>query len=173
MLAAALLVFFPLLMIFAAISDLFTMTIPNYLSIILIAGFAVMALAIGMPLSAIGAHILTALVVLAAGFGLFALGVMGGGDAKFAACVALWLGYSVASVEFLLLMAVYGGVLTLAVLAFRSWPMLPLVLERQTWISRLHRRESGVPYGIAIAIAALQVYGSSFWFEQISQLSAM
>ncbi|MDD7910087.1 MULTISPECIES: prepilin peptidase [Pseudovibrio] len=173
MLATALLVFFPFIMIYAAISDLFTMTIPNYISLALIAGFAVLAPLAGMSFETVGIHFATALIVLGAGFGLFALGVMGGGDAKFAACVALWLGFSVASVEFLLLMAIYGGVLTIAVLLFRSFPVLPLFMEKQTWISRLHNKKTGVPYGIAIAFAALQVYGTSAWFDQIAALSAL
>jgi Flp pilus assembly protein protease CpaA len=57
-------------------------------------------------------------VVLAIGFACFAFGWIGGGDAKFAAVIALWLGLGHV-LEFLVTSAVFGGVLTIAILTFR------------------------------------------------------
>jgi len=61
------LLMFPALMAFAASSDLFTMTISNRLSLALAAGFALLAIVIGMSLPDIGLHLAAAAVVLVAG----------------------------------------------------------------------------------------------------------
>ncbi len=92
-LETATLVLFPGLMIFAAFSDLFTMTISNRVSIALVAIFCVLALALHMPLASFGLHLACGLAVLVCTFGLFAFGWIGGGDAKLASATALWLGW--------------------------------------------------------------------------------
>jgi len=120
-----------------------------------------MALVMGMSLAAIGTHVAAAAVVLAVSFGLFTRGWIGGGDAKLVAATALWFGF-----DHLLLYLVYaslfGGALTLLLLQFRKLP-LPLAMARQPWIQRLHDAGSGVPYGIALAAAALTVYPKTGW----------
>lgn len=147
---------FPAIMAFAAASDLLTMTISNRLSIALALGFFLAAIWIGMPAAEIGWHVVAALAVLAVAFGCFFFGWIGGGDAKLAAATALWFGFS-HLMDYLLLAAVFGGALTLLILVLRQWP-LPSIFARQRWIARLHAANSGVPYGIALAIAALIVY---------------
>ena len=167
MLEAAILVVFPVLVAFAAASDLLTMTIPNRVSLMLAGAFVALALATGMPLAQIGLHLLAGLVVLVVSFGLFAAGWMGGGDAKVASAIALWFGFSESLTLFLLLTAFYGMLLTVALVSARQIPYLPGALRRQEWALRLHDSRSGIPYGIAIAIAALQVYPQSGWFTWV------
>lgn len=147
---------FPALMAFAAASDLITMTISNRLSLLLAAGFFVAAFLIGMPLIEMGYHVLAALIVLVIAFGCFSFGWIGGGDAKLAAATALWFGFS-HLMDYLVLASLLGGALTLMILTVRGWP-LPLFLEREPWIERLHRVNTGIPYGIALAFAGLLVY---------------
>ncbi len=147
---------FPAIMAFAAASDLLTMTISNRLSIALVAGFFLAAVWIGMPAAEIGWHVLAALTVLVVAFGCFFFGWIGGGDAKLAAATALWFGFS-HLMDYLLLAAIFGGALTLLILVLRQWP-LPSMFARQPWIARLHAMNSGIPYGIALALAALMVY---------------
>ena len=152
----ALLVVFPALMIGAAFSDLFTMTIPNRLAIALAAAFFIFAVALGMPAASIGAHVVAGLVVLAVTFALFAFGWIGGGDAKLAAATALWMGWENLA-DYLLISTVAGGGLTLLILYLRKWP-LPASWLRQSWIARLHEKGAGVPYGIALAAAGLMMF---------------
>ena len=152
---------FPALMAFAASSDLLTMTISNRLSIALAAGFFLLALVTGMDLYAIGVHLAAAAVVLAVAFVFFSQGWIGGCDAKLAAATALWFGFA-HLLDYLLYASIFGGVLTLALLQFRRLP-LPGVLSRQAWIRRLHDRAGDVPYGIALAAAALAVYPKTGW----------
>jgi prepilin peptidase CpaA len=156
MLAGATLVLFPALMVFAAFSDLFTMTISNRISIALVLGFFILALALHMPFNEIGQHILCGLCVLAVTFVFFAFHWVGGGDAKLASATALWLGFDQLW-DYGVYAGLFGGALTLFILLLRRWP-LPKVLITQEWIARLHDHEGGVPYGIALAIAGLMLY---------------
>lgn len=159
------LLLFPMLMVFAACSDLLTMTISNRVSLLLIAGFFVLAIASGMGLTEIGWHIAAGATVLAISFTCFALGWIGGGDAKMAAATALWLGFDFL-MPYLVTAAVFGGVLTVLLLAFRHFP-LPYMFSGQAWLLRLHHRESGVPYGIALAAGALMIYPETPWIKAV------
>lgn len=155
----ALLLGFPALMAYAAASDLLTMTIPNRISLALIAAFFALAIWLGLPLAEIGLHVGAALAVLCVTFTLFAFGWIGGGDAKLAAATALWFGFG-ALPEYLVLASALGGGLTLLILVLRSWPM-PIIAMGWPWLSRLREPQNGVPYGIALAAAALVVYPHS------------
>ena len=160
---AASLVLFPALMAFAASSDLLTMTISNRVSLALIAGFGIMAAITSMNPTDIGLHFAAAATVLAISFICFARGWIGGGDAKLAAATALWLGFD-HLIEYLLAASILGGVLTLLIIGFRRLP-LPPFLASQAWLDRLHRPDAGVPYGIALAMAALVVYPHTVWMK--------
>ena len=159
------LLLFPALMAFAASSDLLTMTISNRLSLALACGFFLLTLATGMGLAAIGMHVAAAALVLAFAFGFFSQGWIGGGDAKLAAATALWFGFDYL-LDYLIYASLFGGVLTLVFIQFRRLP-LPGPLARQQWILRLHETGAGIPYGIALAAAALTVYPTTNWMPAI------
>jgi prepilin peptidase CpaA len=159
------LILFPALMAFAASSDFLTMTISNRVSLLLVAGFFSLAGMSGMVSLEIGYHLAAGCAVLLVAFGFFARGWIGGGDAKLAASTALWLGFD-HLLEYLLCASLFGGALTLLVLQFRSLP-LPGRLVSQRWLERLHQKNGGVPYGIALAAAALVVYPQTQWMTFI------
>lgn len=156
---------FPAAMAFAAASDLVSMTISNRVSLALIAGFFLVAWLTGMGWGEVGRHTLAAAVVLVVAFGFFSQGWIGGGDAKLAAATALWLGFS-HLLEYLLIASVAGGVLTLILLQLRTLPM-PALLARHKWIARLHNFDTGIPYGIALAIAGLLVYPETSYMKAL------
>jgi prepilin peptidase CpaA len=149
----ALLVVFPAAMAYAAASDLVSMTISNRLCLLLIVTFGLCAWLLGLDWSRIGWHLAAGGVVLVVCFGLFAAGWIGGGDAKLAAATALWFGFE-QLMPYLLLAAIGGGVLTLAIVQLRAGP-LPAVASNWPWLRRLHAANEGVPYGIALAFSAL------------------
>jgi prepilin peptidase CpaA len=159
------LLLFPALMAFAAASDLFTMTISNRVSLALAAGFLVLALLSGMGFQDILSHLAAGMVVLAVSFACFAMGWIGGGDAKVAAAAALWFGFS-HLLDYLLYASLFGGALTLLLLQFRQWP-LPYMFAGQTWLLKLHAKESGIPYGIALAVGALMIYPETEWIKAV------
>jgi prepilin peptidase CpaA len=145
----------PALLLVAACWDLASFTIPNFLQAALLALFLLFVVATGMSAASFGGHLLAGFIGLVAGFTLFSLGYIGGGDAKLFACISLWLGLADLP-SYALVASVLGGGLTLALLSFRSLP-LPGVLARQSWIMRLHDRAEGVPYGVALAAGAVAI----------------
>jgi prepilin peptidase CpaA len=159
------LLLFPALMAFAAASDLVTMTISNRISIALAGAFLILAVVTGMSPVAVGWHLAAGVLVLAAGFVFFAFGWIGGGDAKLAAAIALWLGFDYL-LPYLIYASLLGGVLTLMILKFRLMP-LPGFLTHP-WILRLHDSGTGVPYGIALAAAALIMYPQTGWMSALA-----
>jgi prepilin peptidase CpaA len=159
------LLLFPALMAFAAASDLFTMTISNRVSLALLAGFLALALISGMGLTDILSHLGAGAAVLVVAFGCFAMGWVGGGDAKVAASAALWFGFA-HLMNYLVYASLFGGALTLLLLQFRQWP-LPYLFAGQAWLLKLHAKESGIPYGIALAIGALTVYPETDWIKAV------
>jgi prepilin peptidase CpaA len=160
---AIVLTLFPGMMAFAASSDLFTMTIANRVSLILVAGFVLLAILTGMSPVDMAWHVAAGAAVLVLTFVMFNCGWVGGGDAKLAAATALWLGFA-HLFDYLLYASVLGGALTVALIQFRMLP-LPAPLARREWIERLHQRGGGVPYGIALAAAALLVYPHTEWMS--------
>ena len=149
------LVLVPAVLIAAAGWDIASFTIPNFLQAILLAAFVMFAVVTKMPLAALGWHLTAAAIGLAIGFALFATRLVGGGDAKLFACVALWFGFPDIFI-YAVIASVFGGALTLLLLAFR-WIPLPQFLASKEWLARLHDHRSGVPYGVALASGAFAV----------------
>ncbi len=149
-------------MAFAGAMDLFTMTIPNRISIILVIAFGVAAAMMGIGWPALASHIGAGLMMLVIGIGMFSLGWLGGGDAKLLAATALWIGFE-HLLAYVLLAGIAGGLLALVIIMFRKI-MPPLWLTRQAWAMRLHNAKTGIPYGIALAAAGLHVFPSTGLF---------
>jgi prepilin peptidase CpaA len=157
---------FPAMMAFAAASDLLTMTIANRISLLLVAGFALVAALSGISGAALLTHIAAGGAVLAVAFLCFARGWIGGGDAKLAAATALWLGFG-HLFDYLIYASLLGGALTLLIITFRIMP-LPARLMGWQWAERLYQPDAGIPYGIALAAAALIVYPQSEWMSRLA-----
>jgi prepilin peptidase CpaA len=150
----------------AAMTDLFTMTIPNRLSIFLVASFVVLAPVSGLPWAEISMSFAAAAVVLAVCFGFFALNVMGGGDVKLLAATALWFGFSPALGAFIFQTALWGGLVTLLVMLIRSQADRFALIGNVVPSPILTTKK--VPYGVAIGIAGIM----TFWTSPIA-VSAM
>ncbi len=152
----ALLAMLALLLVVAAVIDVRTFTISNSLNLTV----ALLAFAywwsIGLPLWPDGA------IRLAVGAGVFLLlaaafyiGMMGGGDVKLAAAIALWFP-PITTLKFLIIMSLAGGLLTLIVLAIHKKRGKPGIDGDGKPI----RPE--VPYGVAIASGALWILAQRF-----------
>jgi prepilin peptidase CpaA len=153
----------PAALLFAAHRDITTMTIPNWLSIVLVAAFPIAALGLGQPVAVIGWHLAFGLVLFAAGAGLFSLGMMGGGDVKIIAAAGVWMGAAV-GFTFLVWTAVAGGVLALVVYAARRAAGRFFGdgrLAEPDWVCRLMKGGEGVPYAVAIAVGGIMAWPQS------------
>jgi len=153
----------PLLLAVAACWDIASFTIPNFLTVALVAAFAIFAMAADLSFATVSWHILAGFTGLFIGFTLFALGYIGGGDAKLFAAVLLWLGLK-DLLAYSLLASVLGGVLALSVMLLRQYP-LPNFLMRQAWLVKLHDARSGIPYGVALAAGAFFLLPSTEVFR--------
>ena len=141
---------FPALVIVAALKDATSFTIPNWISLALVAAFAPVALACGVALSTIG---------LAFGVGAVAL----------LAASALWLGWP-AVLPFIVITALCGGALALALLGLRSMWLRPLTVRGPAWVERLATPGAAAPYGVAICAGALATFPDGVVAQAISLL---
>lgn len=136
-----------------ALRDAASFTIPDWVSIGIVAAFGVAVLTGHPPPSRLAGHVGAALVVFAIGWALFHVRVFGGGDVKMMSAVALWAGFGqLAGLVFLI--ALFGGLLTVALLAARVTVPAAVLATRPT-LHRLIDGRHGVPYGIAIAAGVL------------------
>lgn len=159
------LVLFPTLVLAAAIGDVLTMRIPNWLNAATAISVVPMAVLAGMPLDVAQWHLLAGLVMLLFGFGLFSRGYIGGGDAKLMAAAALWVGWS-ALLPFVLVTTLAGGALAII---YKLWQLVRTehVVRDFAWLRKAIRADLELPYGIAIAVGALWVYSKTWWMEAL------
>ncbi len=137
------------LSIYAGWSDLKTMTIPNWVSIALIAAFIVIAL-FTLPFDTVLWRLGGAAIVLLVGFILNAIKVLGGGDAKYLAAIAPFI-----ALHDLSAFMVIFSVSLIVTLALHRVAMRIKPLRRATpdWVSWEAGRN--FPMGISIATAII------------------
>ncbi|RYC09768.1 A24 family peptidase [Ciceribacter ferrooxidans] len=150
---------FPLCLVLAALTDIFEMTIPNRIPAVLLGAFLLVAPFSGLGWSGFGMHMAAAALVFSGGFALFALNVMGGGDAKLLTAAAVWFGLTKSLLVFLIYVGYAGGVLTLLILLLRARANLVIAMGLPVPHSILSAKK--IPYGIAIAIGGLASYAQS------------
>jgi len=155
------LILFPLAMVYAGLMDLVTMKIRNVLVLAVGGGWLALAPLAGFSLQELGWSVAIAAIVFAVTFVFFWFGWIGGGDAKLAAVTALWFSPEEA-LQYFIYASLLGGLLTLLILQLRA-RLLPPVLYRVPWIAQLNEQRGGVPYGAAMAPAALIVFPHTAW----------
>lgn len=141
------------LLLIACAYDLTEFRIPNAVPFALILLFFIKTAAVagfvGWP-----EHVVAFCLTFALGFLAFALGVIGGGDAKLMAALALWFGIS-ALPSFLAITGIGGGVLALILVAVRHAVARTPIAAGPPAGWRLLDRQAPVPYALPIALAAL------------------
>jgi prepilin peptidase CpaA len=152
---------------FAAAMDLLTMKIPNRISAVMVLAFFPLALLAGLGAWDLLHHVAAGLIMLLLGVLLFIPGWFGGGDAKLMAAIGLWIGLD-NLFPYVFYVAIAGGIIAAVFTSVRSVP-LPRVFLGEAWALRLHRHDSGIPYGIALAAGALLVYPHTIWFASLAR----
>jgi prepilin peptidase CpaA len=147
------------LMVTAAFQDFRRLIIPNTLTLSLcILWLLYLATAPSITLAAGFVAAGCGLAVFLAGAVLFSRGLIGGGDVKLLAAATLWAGPD-ATMPLLILTGVFGGVLALVLLSPLG-TLITLTCRPALDISAAaaaHKSTVPVPYGVAIAAAALIV----------------
>lgn len=162
----SLLLLFPAAMAFAGAMDMLTMTIPNRVALLLVGAFLTAVPFAGLTLEQFGMHLLTGALVLGIGILLFIPGWIGGGDIKLLAAASLWVGFD-SVLAFIALVTILGGELAIIFMILRGYfPEGSVRAPR--WVLRLQASETGIPYGLAIAGAALWIYPSTLLFKGLA-----
>jgi len=143
---------FALFMIMAAIKDAAIMKIPNWISLATFGAFILLIPFIWTGLPALGEHFLIGSMAFIAGFTMFALGWLGGGDAKLFAATAFWWTWP-DFITYFSYTAILGGVLAIAILVGRKFA--PVWLSTSSWGYGLFKEQTKMPYGLALAAGAL------------------
>lgn len=148
MVAQVLLAILSVLLLIAAATDLRARVIANWLNLAVALLAPAYWWAIGLdPWPEMALQLALGAVVFAGFATLFALGWMGGGDVKLLGALALWLP-AMLTLKMLVLMSLIGGVLTLAYVGLHRL--------------RKIKESPEIPYGVAIAGAALCVIGEPY-----------
>lgn len=143
---------FGAILLWAAIGDMRRLIIPNWISLAIAGLYALHVATSPVPVNVLGGVAVGA-ATLAAGFGLFACNLIGGGDVKLMSAIALWAGPT-RIFDFLFVTAIMGGLVATGMLA-------------STHLRRRHLASVGgasstaasteVPYGVAISVGGLFV----------------
>ncbi len=140
------------LMLAAAISDVRSLLIPNWISLALALLFPIYVLTAPSPVDWIGA-LTVAFTALTLGFALFNFRIIGGGDAKLFAAAALWAGPELV-IPFALATALAGGALAVLLWLAQTLPLLGIPVVLPSIATTADPAKQPLPYGVAIALGA-------------------
>ena len=161
------LVVFAATMLTAALKDASTMTIPNWVSVVVLVAFFLTMPFVWQGFPHFGEHLLVGTFMFLLGFGMFAMGWLGGGDAKLMAATSFWWTW-----PDLLMYGVYttiaGGALALFILVGRKF--VPVRVMTMPWMHRMFKDEKKMPYGLALAFGALVTLPQSEIFKYAASL---
>jgi len=152
---------FIILMLVATVADARSYRIPNWISLAL-AGLFVIAVVVavavnGQPIQSFWPHIVIGGAILALGYALYQFTGMGAGDAKLAAAIGLWTGFSGAYM-WTTMLAVAMAMLAFGLIVLRR--ALPAGVSEKT---RVFQKGAPVPLGVAIGLSAI---AASPWFNR-------
>jgi prepilin peptidase CpaA len=146
---------FGALLVAASCFDVLRLRIPNVIPLGLVVLFALHLLVepgVHAPLD----HLLALAVTLLILFPVFALGMLGGGDVKLLAAVALWLGMQKLA-ALLILVGIAGGIFALFWLAMR-WLIRTGLGDRR--LPRSLQAHAPLPFALPITIVAALLFES-------------
>ncbi len=152
-------------LVFAALCDLTSYTIKNKICLSLVIGFFLIAPFAGLSWTEFSMHLLVGFGALLLMMALFAIGGLGGGDAKLFAATSLWW-LPMELFTYAVYTALIGGVVAVSILLLRRF--IPVRVATTGWVHRLLRDEKKIPYGLALAPAALLTLTQSSIFYNIS-----
>lgn len=135
-------------LLWLAVIDVRSRRLPTNIVLAIGALFFIDALIAGLPLDDVIAHLLLAVIVFLACALLFAARLLGGGDAKLASVIFLWVGFGL-SLATLTLVSVTGLIVSVISLATRNMDPSQRLLPLRALA--MFSAQRGVPYGVALA----------------------
>lgn len=141
------------LLALAAVSDVFTLRIPNEISLTLAGLWPVYALI--APVDVLGSLGLAG-GAFVLGLVLFSRGLLGGGDVKLVTATLLWVGPA-GGVTFLIIMALTGGAMALFYLSRLRFTVAAWCEAAGDTVASEAALHDRLPYGLAIAVGGYGV----------------
>ena len=160
---------FAVAMFTAAYRDATTMKIPNWASLLVLAGFFLVVpfiwsswAEIGSAWHIFGEHILVGLTVFAVGLTVFAFGWLGGGDSKLMAATAFWWQWPDLLI-YMFYTTMAGAIFAIILMVGRRY--IPDRVLTTPLLSTLFKDGKNMPYGLALAFGALATLPQSTIFK--------
>ncbi len=170
----ALIILVMVLLVVAAISDIKSRKIPNWIPLSIFALYLIFLAA--QWLLELDPVLIPPLTSLAVGFGIFAVftgffyfGFLGGGDVKLAAAMGFWVGIKGVA-AFIIIMALVGGLIAVFYIFKRDVsPEIEVVQgavfseneekdkKKEVKVGKTNNKSGKIPYGIAISAGGLFV----------------
>ncbi len=142
--------------------DATTMTIPNWISLLVITGFFISIPFVWQGWPNFGEHLAAGGLMLVIGFIMFATNGLGGGDAKLMAAISLWWTWP-DLMMFVVYSTLAGGLLAFFILVGRKF--VPARIITAPWMYTIVKDNSKMPYGLALAAGALGTLPQSEIFK--------
>ncbi len=142
--------------------DATSMTIPNTISLVLIAAFFIIFPFVWQGWANFGEHLAAGGLMLVIGFAMFAFNGLGGGDAKLMAAISLWWTWPDLLV-FVMYTTLAGGAVAIFILIGRQF--VPARLITSPWVYNMIKDNTKMPYGLALAAGALGTLPQSDIFK--------
>jgi prepilin peptidase CpaA len=153
----------------SCITDIRSMRIPNTHVVVVLVLFGIAFATTPDAFHTLWEHAAAMLVFLVLTYIMFAFGMLGAGDAKYGAALALWVGLP-GLMAYVFFMAIIGGVLGVLSLVLRKYR--PVKNPRAgSWVATVQDGGNAVPYGIALSIGVWAAFfHTSVFFHQLDEL---
>ncbi len=169
MLTALLTIGVLVLTVMACISDIRSFRIPDLYSILAIAGFGIAFVVSPEDFGPWWHHLGAGVGMLVVTYIMFALGLLGAGDSKFGAALALWVGLK-GLLIYLFYMAIVGGVIGILSKVFHKTKPFKNP-PAGSWMDVAQQGKNAVPYGIAISFGAWAgLFHTKFLHQQLDEV---
>ena len=153
----------------SCISDVRSLRIPNWHSLVILAAFIPAWLAAPEAFIGLAQHAAAMAIMLVVSYIMFSLRMMGGGDSKLATVLGLWVGLS-GLPPYIFYMAIAGGVMGLVSLLLRKKKIFKNP-RPGSWIEQVQAGRNAVPYGVAISIGAwVALFHTGFLDNQLNEV---
>ena len=161
-------VVFTYAMFMAAYKDATTMTIPNWISVMLFLSFLIVAPFVLDSWLVFGQHMAVGTSVFLFGFFMFAMGWLGGGDAKLMAASAFWWQWP-DLLFYVVWVTISGGIIAGLILWGRKF--IPSQVLATDWMHKMVKTQDDMPYGLALAFGGVLTLLNSEFFKAAALLS--
>lgn len=155
--------------VLSCVSDIRSLRIPNWHSLVILCCFAPAWWAMPGLFGALWQHVGAMGFMFVMTYAMFILGMVGGGDSKFATALGLWIGLK-GLILFMFYMAIIGGVVGIASLAIRKYKPFKN-LKAGSWAEQAQSGRNVVPYGLAIGLGAwVTFFHTGLIYNQLNEV---